>query len=169
MERPTDQTLPNPFSNTGPSWPSDSGRQPGSKESKQPRSIVIASTFAADSLQAIFLKFWMKTLTISCEIAMALFPQVMQELLTPRGLLSRSKDGFNILIIRLQHWIRDRLLGGSVEQSLDHLQRGARDFAATVRVLRGTTGTSILTVFCPPSSDLAALYAFTAGAQDDLN
>src|SRR5688572_12420234 len=73
----------------------------------QARQIVIASTFTADLLQRP-LGFWMKSLDVSAEIVLAPYAQIMQELLDPHSSLSRNEHGFNVLLIRLEDWIRDK-------------------------------------------------------------
>lgn len=119
--------------------------------------IAIAATFAADLLLHP-LKFWMETLTISADVTMAPYAQVMQELLSPESLLSKNETGFNILLIRWDDWIRERLVGESVEQNLEHIRRVASEFVLAIGVIRNRTNASILLFFCPPSSALPGQY-----------
>jgi amino acid adenylation domain-containing protein/FkbH-like protein/thioester reductase-like protein len=121
------------------------------------RSFAIASTFTADPLRHP-LNFWMETLQISAGIAMAPYGQVMQELLSPQSLFSQNKNGFNILLIRLEDWIRDRL-DESVDQNLEHIHRVAGDFITAVEVLQGRTTASMLIFFGPSSASLPVTFA----------
>ena len=71
--------------------------------------IVIAATFTADPLREP-LKFWMETIQVPAEIVVAPYAQVMQELLDPQSLFGGNARGFNVLLINLDDWIRDRLI-----------------------------------------------------------
>lgn len=119
-------------------------------------SVVIASTFTADSVQAP-LRFWMKTLGISADIRMSPYAQLLQELLSPKSSLSQNTGGFNVLLIRLDDWVRDRT-EKDVRQSLDHLRRTACELKAAVEVLQAKTGASTLVLICGTSSTLNAAY-----------
>ena len=121
------------------------------------QSIVVASTFTGDSLLHP-LKFWMETLSIPAVATVAPYAQVMQELLDPKSLSSQNKAGFNILLIRMEDWIRDRI-AEEVEQNREHLHRAAEEFRDAMGVLRARTSASILVFFAPSSSTLPIAYA----------
>lgn len=118
--------------------------------------IVIASTFTTDLLQNP-LKFWMETLDLSAEICLAPYAQVMQELLSPESVLSQNSSGINILIIRPEDWIRERL-AYSVKQNLEHIDEVASDFVNAMDVSRSRTSAPILVFFCPSLSSLPVTY-----------
>jgi hypothetical protein len=148
-------------------WDSNEGRpqarhttavhQPQESESNSLREegthrIVIAATFTADLLRDP-LMFWMRTLGVSAEVLVAPYAQVMQELLGTESMFSQNKHGFNILLIRLEDWIRHRL-ADSVERNLEHVGRVAREFIAAVGVSRTRTCASTFVFFCPCSSSM---------------
>lgn len=121
-------------------------------------SIAIASTFSADPLWHP-LTFWMRTLSIAAEITLAPYAQIMQELLSRDSLLARNRSGFNVLLIRIEDWLRDRLLfGASAEQNIEHIRRVANEFVTAMRVIRAETITPIFVFLCPSSSSLSSLY-----------
>lgn len=126
------------------------------EESSNTHSIVIASTFTAD-LVVPALNFWMETLEVSATVVLAPYAQVLQELLNPQSRLSRNKRGFDILLIRFEDWIRDRL-AQSVEQNIEHVRRVAVEFADALQALRSRSGAAIFVYFCPESSSLPAAY-----------
>ena len=121
------------------------------------RKIAVASTFTADLIVAPF-KFWMKTLQLSADIVMAPYAQVMQELLNPESTFARNERGINILLIRIEDWIRDRASQESVERNLEHIYRTANDFATAVGTLRAMSSGPIFVFFCPNSSSVGEIY-----------
>jgi hypothetical protein len=123
---------------------------------RPPLSIAIASTFTVDPLGAP-LGFWMETLQVPADIALAPYGQLMQELLNPASLLAHNKKGINILLIRLEDWIRDRM-AGSVADNLEHLCRVSDDLLAAMGVLRTRTSAPMLIFLCPSSTTLPLAY-----------
>ena len=65
-----------------------------------PRTLAVTATFTADLLETS-LSFWMRHLDMPARIEFAPYHQVVQQLLDPHSVLSRNRDGFNILLIRL--------------------------------------------------------------------
>lgn len=118
--------------------------------------MVIAATFTADSLQRP-LQFWTDALKIPAKVSLAPYGQVMQELLDPESLFGRNRAGFNIVLIRLEDWIRDRR-GSSVEKNLSHVRRAADDLVMAMSVMRTNTSAAMLAYLCPMSSTLSAEY-----------
>jgi amino acid adenylation domain-containing protein/FkbH-like protein/thioester reductase-like protein len=173
MDRPIDQTV---LHFQPSNLPEASGtfqperRQGGacrSRETENLLCIAIASTFTADPL-CVPLNFWMQTLGIGATVSLAPYAQVMQELLNPQSLLSANRDGFSILLVRIEDWIRDRLGDRSVGQNIEHMRTVANDFIAAVQSLRSRTSASILLYFCPPSADLPAAYGSLERIQSRL-
>lgn len=118
--------------------------------------ITIAATFTADVLK-LPLDFWMKKLEIESSITLAPYAQVMQELLNPESMVSRNRHGFNVLLIRLEDWVRDRRDQRAI-QNLSHIIRVADDFALAVETLRSRTSAGVLIFLCPSSSSLPVMY-----------
>ena len=118
--------------------------------------IAIAATFTADPLRTP-LRFWMDTLDISADIVLAPYAQVMQELLNPASLLATNVQGFNVLLIRVHDWIRDRLHESDADNLL-HLREVAREFAAGVRRLRSRSSAALLICFNPSPSSAPAVH-----------
>jgi amino acid adenylation domain-containing protein/FkbH-like protein/thioester reductase-like protein len=119
--------------------------------------IVIASTFTADPLSDP-LVFWMNMLSIPAEIKLAPYAQVMRELLDPDSLLSQNKLGFNILVIRLEDWIRDRL-AEPVHQNIEHIRATTDEFVAAFGALQARRSAPTIIYLSPPSSSLETSYA----------
>jgi amino acid adenylation domain-containing protein/FkbH-like protein/thioester reductase-like protein len=118
--------------------------------------IVIAATFTADLLLRP-MKFWMERLEIPAQVSLASYGQLMQELLNPESALTANEHGFDILLVRIEDWVRDRLDAG-VEQNVAHIRRTADELGAAVTALRGRTRASILVYLCPTSPACADDY-----------
>lgn len=131
------------------------------KESGNVIKIVLASTFTADPLQAP-LQFWLNTLEISGEVEMAPYAQVMQELLDPRSLLS-SNTGIDVLLIRPEDWIRDRLTDPDVDRNIAHLRRVTEEFVTALQSFRSRTAVPVLLFIGPSSSQLPEAYRRVLG------
>src|SRR5437870_4139075 len=98
--------------------------QPTSAPGRPAHRIAIAATFTAEPVEEA-LEFWMDELGRSGSIAFAPYNQVFQELLDPGSLLSRNREGINVLLVRLEDW--ERFGAGSSSQAgrAEHLSRNA--------------------------------------------
>ena len=67
--------------------------------------VAITSTFTAEPIQDS-LNFWMQELKIPNQIEFAPYNQVFQQLLDPTSLLSKNQNGVNVILIRLEDWLR---------------------------------------------------------------
>ena len=67
--------------------------------------LAVAATFTAEPLQDA-LGFWMRELGQDAVIEFAPYNQVFQELLDPASLLSRNQSGVNIVLLRVEDWLR---------------------------------------------------------------
>lgn len=126
--------------------------------------IYIASTFTVDSLR-VPLQFWMDTLNIDADVRIASYSQVMQELLDPQSLMAGARNGFDILVIRIEDWIRDRPPEEAVETVLERVRAVAHEFSSALRGFRTRTSASILVLFCPSSISVDSTYR---AAFDDI-
>lgn len=126
--------------------------------------IVIAATFTADYILRP-LSFWMKQLTISAELELAPYGQVLQEMLSARSGLSGNRSGFNVLMIRVEDWVRDRRDRIDAENA-EHLRRVVRELVRAYSALQARTGATALIVLCPASPSLPeSLRAAVADAE----
>jgi amino acid adenylation domain-containing protein/FkbH-like protein len=144
-------------SSTVGSMAGSSGASRGVAQGTEPaRTIAIAATFTADLLLRP-LEFWMRTLQIPAEVELAPYAQIMQQLLSADSTLNRNATGCNVLVIRLDDWVRDRL-DEPVESNLKHLEQASRGFIKAVDVYRGRNGAATLVFLCPASSSLPPEY-----------
>ncbi len=67
--------------------------------------IAVAASFTADPVLET-LAFWMRELGLNAAIEFAPYNQVFQELLNPGSLLSQNHGGMNVILPRLEDWLR---------------------------------------------------------------
>jgi hypothetical protein len=101
--------------------------------------IAITATFTAEPLE-VPLRFWMERLGFAPKIAFAPYNQVFQQLLDPNSLLSNNQAGINIVLLRLQDWLRYESTGnggGAVVRSQStfrtNIERNVQDL---IRILK---------------------------------
>jgi predicted enzyme involved in methoxymalonyl-ACP biosynthesis len=130
--------------------------------------LAVVATFTADLIEPP-LAFWMERLAIPAAVTLAPYGQVMQELLNPQSSMSGNRDGFNVLLIRLEDWIRDRLATHDIAENLEHVQRATRELEGAIKAMRARTSTPALVFFCPASHALPeALQERLESLQHDL-
>lgn len=120
------------------------------------QSIAIAATFTADPLLRP-LTMWMEMLDIAAEVTNAQYAQVMQELLNPHSVLCRNKNGFNVVLVRAEDWIRERK-DQDTERNIAQLRRAGEDLIAAMQVHRSLSTVPALVFLCPTSSYVANDY-----------
>ncbi|MHC5743584.1 MAG: thioester reductase domain-containing protein [Nostoc sp.] len=95
--------------------------------------LAIAATFTADSV-ADSLNFWMQQLNLPSEITFAPYNQVFQQLLNPDSLLSQNETGVNIVLVRLEDWVRSEDLQElSSNEQKNSIERNAQDLVIALR------------------------------------
>jgi predicted enzyme involved in methoxymalonyl-ACP biosynthesis len=119
--------------------------------------IVIASTFTAEPVEES-LKFWQQKLMIPYGIQFAPYNQVYQQLLDPKSLFSKNSDGLNVILLRLQDWVRkqgtpiERLSGDDEKRIRESIQ----DLIAAVETASYRPSSPYLICFCPKPPSTSA-------------
>lgn len=126
-------------------------------EASRKHRIVIAATFTADLLKEP-IEFWMRRAGLDAEISLSPYAQVMQELLNPASAINRNRSGFNVVLIRMQDWIRDRN-PSQIEENISHVERLGESLATAVSVSRDLTQGPLLLILCPASRTQEEAYA----------
>ena len=106
------------------------------------RAIAISATFTAEAIQP-GLEFWARELGLDYEIRFAGYNQLFQQLLDPAGLFARNRGGFNVALLRVEDWLRDRGAAG--------LEERARRLAEAVRAAAASFSAPLILAICPPS------------------
>src|ERR1700677_458531 len=78
------------------------------------RHITVAATFTAEPVWES-LNFWIAKLNLAVSGEFAPYDQVFQQLLDPDSQLSRNQDGFHVVLVRLEDWVRSRPQSESIE------------------------------------------------------
>ena len=100
--------------------------------------LAVAATFTADPVVPA-LAFWMRELDLECQIRLAPYNQVFQQLLDPASLLSANRQGVGVVLVRFEDWD-----GTSLEQTVAQL-------AAALGNAGRTFGAPLVVVICPAS------------------
>jgi amino acid adenylation domain-containing protein/FkbH-like protein len=116
--------------------------------------LAIAATFTAEPLLDA-LEFWRLLLSLpETEIAFAPYNQVFQQLLTADGLLGRNRTGINVVLVRLQDWLRFDGAAQQVEGASafsEKVDQYARELVAAVRQAAARGGAPHVVCLCPPT------------------
>jgi FkbH-like protein len=120
--------------------------------------ILIAATFTAEPIADV-MGFWSRAFRWSAEIEFAPFNQVFQQLLDPSSSLRTNEKGINVVIVRLEDWLRSEE-PGQLDQSrstlsLDQLDANAADFVKALKAAADANCAPILVAICPPSEAIA--------------
>lgn len=120
-----------------PSAITDTAERPATPITATLATVAIAATFTAEGLEAP-LRFMLAEAGISAEVEFAPYHQVFQELLTPQSTLARNAAGVNVLLLRLEDFVREATSTEAAEallaRTLDELIDAARQFVRRAAV-----------------------------------
>ena len=119
--------------------------------SEQPRRcLTIAATFTAEPVLEP-LDFWTEELSLFASVEFAPYNQVFQQLLDPDSPLSRNRDGVNMVLIRLEDWMRSRPESAGIDDLDDFLGRNAADLIDAARQAAARSTVPLIVGVCPDS------------------
>src|SRR5689334_11693221 len=113
-------------------------------------SVRIAATFTTEPLIPA-VEFWMKELALDAVIETAPYGQQLQSLLDPGSVLNARGRGANVLLLRVQDWLRelpDEHVA-DIERVREYLQHTTRDFEKAVRAHRAQASNETTLLICP--------------------
>lgn len=116
------------------------------------RQVRIASTFTSEPL-ADPLQFWLRRTGIDCQVEFAGYNQIFQELLDPASLMRRNRLGANVVVVRLEDWLRERTASNWSSADDQFLEKIADDFIAALRTAALESHVPYLLLICAPSPD----------------
>ncbi|MFB3778465.1 MAG: HAD-IIIC family phosphatase [Bryobacteraceae bacterium] len=126
-------------------------RQPGG-------AIAISATFTAEPLREA-LTFWMGRLGLDLPVRFAPYNQVFQQLLDHSSLLAQNRGGVNVVLLRVEDWMRFR---ETSSDSLESLEGDARHLVSCLRSAAEWLASPTFVSVSPCSPAFLAL----PGAQD---
>jgi FkbH-like protein len=129
--------------------PAPSARQPDPQASPL---VAISATFTAEPLRAT-LSFWMGRLGLDLPVRFAPYNQVFQQLLDQSSLLAQNRGGVNIVLVRIEDWVRFR---DSSPASLESLEEDARRLVSCLRTAAESFCSPLLVAISPASPDFLA-------------
>ncbi|MDR3410049.1 MAG: HAD-IIIC family phosphatase [Formivibrio sp.] len=125
--------------------------------------IMIASSFVAEPLARV-LAFWMQQFNLPTAIEFAPYNQVFQTLVAPDSLFWRNTQGVNVLLLRVEDWLRDAPNADHVEL----LPRLADDFLAALSSASKQSAVPLLVWIAPAASSMQRSPASQAALEATL-
>ncbi len=128
--------------------PGLAGKAPEANSTAKTSRLILASTFTAEPI-ADSIGFWSARLGLQTTIEFAPFNQVFQQLLDPTSDLRTNRHGLNIILARIEDWLRAEGSGtGALQETL---QRNGREFVSALQVAASHSSVPFLVYLCPPS------------------
>jgi FkbH-like protein len=112
--------------------------------------LAVAATFTAEPLAEV-LEFWIDELALSASVSFAPYNQVFQQLLDPSSLLSQNRLGVNILLIRLEDWLKSVPASSGQSAAEVCVSRNATELIDAVRAAADRSAAHQLVAICPAS------------------
>jgi len=123
--------------------------------------LAICATFTAEPIAPV-LSFWAAQLGWTCNVQFAPYHQVFQQLLDANGLLAGNRTGVNLVLVRLEDWLRAPAANDAAPAELEE---HVTQFLAALHAAARSFPSPIVVCPCPPSpafladSERAALHA----------
>lgn len=123
--------------------------------STRDRTLAITATFTAEPVEDA-LKFWMQELEIRLTTEFAPYNQVFQQLLDPASLLSQNSQGINIVLLRLEDWLRYEHAENTTNGATGKVERNVQDLVVALKSFMARSSTPCILAVCPASPDVKA-------------
>lgn len=118
-------------------------------ENQAVKTIVVSASFTAEPLEQS-LNFWGQELPDTFKIEFAPYNQVFQQLLDLSSLLSKNRQGMNVILVRFEDWIRN----GSELSNLDiqeKIKENVNNLILALKSASERSSTPYLVCVCPAS------------------
>jgi amino acid adenylation domain-containing protein/FkbH-like protein len=112
--------------------------------------LAVASTFTAEPIEPA-LRFWVDKLGIASQIEFAPYNQIFQTLLDPQSLFQTNREGVNLILLRLEDWIREAPDGANPQDHFDRMDRNADDLVEAAAFAVRQASVPVLVLFGPVS------------------
>lgn len=117
--------------------------------------IAIAASFTAEPIEAS-LVFWMRELNIRAVVEFAPYNQIFQQLLDPVSLLSSNSNGINIILVRLEDWLRFNDVAqheAFATDTYELIKRNVQDLILALKSATEFSKTPYLVCLCSASNE----------------
>jgi FkbH-like protein len=112
--------------------------------------VVVSATFTAEPIEP-YLRFWLGRLGLAGRIEFADYNQVFQQLLDPNSAFARNASGVNLVLVRVEDWVRFKPDGWDEAA----LATAADEFARAVQTFAERVATPTIVCATPPSAAVA--------------
>ncbi|MDJ0580939.1 HAD-IIIC family phosphatase [Crocosphaera sp.] len=112
--------------------------------------IIISSTFTAEPIEES-INYWMEKLNLSSKVTFTAYNQVFQELLNPNSETSKNEEGINIILIRLEDWVRFEEKKQDQQIWLEKIQQTSQELITAIQQASQTNQAPLIVGICPPS------------------
>ncbi len=133
--------------------------------------IRLLTGFTADPIVAP-LKFWLGKLGLDAKVSLADYNQIFQELMDPTSPTRRNRQGANVVLVRIEDWLRERpvKIGHETDEAEDRrfLMQIASELAGALSKAIAASPVPHLVVICPPSPEWDAGGERAAAQQEAL-
>ena len=141
--------------------------QVGVDVSEVKHNIVIAATFTAEPLKET-IEFWVKNLKLENQVIFAEYNQVHQQLLDPNQLFLKNHSGINVVMLRLEDWLRYEK-STQISEKLAVIQKNLNEFINLVKSAAVQMSMPLIVVLCPSDvRDNPGLGSFYKICADEL-
>jgi FkbH-like protein len=120
---------------------------------KAPACLTIAATFTADPIDET-LRFWASELDLPFKLVLAPYNQLFQQLMDHESPLFSSSSALNVLLVRLEDWIRNVEPEHNSFERL--LERCTHEFIRAVHSAIARMSCPLKIYLCPASAQLGA-------------
>lgn len=124
--------------------------KPVSATLKPTLNINITGTFTVEPVKP-YLEYWFEKIGITSRVSFPGYNQVFSQLLNPASEFNLNTDGYNILLIRLEDWIKDKNSNNNVKDFDKNIKEFNKALSSAIR--SNSTGKYII-AFCPCSSGI---------------
>src|SRR5690606_9368305 len=116
-------------------------------------SLAVTASFTADPLEK-GVAFWGRELGVRPSLTFAPYSQVLQTLFDPSSNLSTNAQGLNVVLLRVQDWLRELPPEQRDDEAFvrTHVEATTRDLVEAMRAHRARARAATLLLLCPSSA-----------------
>ena len=116
---------------------------------------AVAATFTAEPLEAA-LSFWAQRLDINAQVQFAPYNQLVQTLLDPHSVFAANRAGANMLLVRIEDWLREADAGLPVARRIELLDQAGEALVTAIEQAAPRLAVPLLVCFAPASQAFMA-------------
>jgi FkbH-like protein len=126
--------------------------------------LVVAANFTAEPVES-FISYWMELLGQSVKIQFAPYNQIFQQLLHPSSLMRTNMRGHNIILLSLEHWLKEQPQQTTDEDLLE-IKENVEELLSALRTASSSSESIYLLGCCPCSDGFQSSETFSSFVGD---